>query len=639
MAVIRRSDDESPELYDESLLLEIENATENAACGDDGDDQRLISSPDRGFASATFSHWSQSWSKPTEICRDYEQPQFSLLPDDAPPDGPAQESAEIGIELSFSSSLSKNSNRALMGAGLENLGNTCFLNSVLQCFIHTVPLLQPILSNEHLAHPSNNCNKECFCLLCALRDLILGSLASNTAVSPWDLVNNLTYISSNFQRFQQEDAHEFLQCFLDKLEGCHDSESKNRTSLQSDNIVQQVFGGRLVSNLKCCNCGHCSDTYEPSIDLSLEIDDADNLFTALHSFTKVEKIEDPENKFTCEKCNERVYVEKKLSFDQAPSVAVLHLKRFKNDGSFVQKIDKHVAFPLNLDLEPFTGSGKYNYAELQYVLYAVVVHIGLRPTSGHYYCFIRLSSDMWCKFDDSTVELVPEDYVLSQEAYVLFYAKESTPWFSSFIETQKEFVNSTTWNTSPKSVLDNIDSSSVSPSLDNKFGCNSTEVNYDIGSAHKGGTDNEIKDSGPVQNNIKRKASVCDLHEMSSSVASFSRDFSNMSSPKALKVSPVLLEKACQNEETAFRSPSPEIYRENSPDVGFTICRSHLRIGDSVPCKRRLDKDMDDERKQACSFIQKNMPSSRRQQLMAALRGSKTEPSVNRKKTRRLIVQ
>lgn len=64
-----------------------------------------------------------------------------------------------------------------------------------------------------------------------------------------------------------------------------------------------------------------------------------------------------------------------------------------------------------------------------------------------------------------------------------------------------------------------------------------------------------------------------------------------------------------------------------------------MRTGDSLPCKRRLDKDLDDERKQAHSFVQKNMPSSRRQQLLAALRGSKTEPAVNRKKTRRLIVQ
>lgn len=106
--------------------------------------------------------------------------------------------------------------------------------------------------------------------------------------------------------------------------------------------------------LQCCNCGHSSDTYEPSIDLSLEIDDAGSLSTALESFTKIEKIEDPETKFTCEKCKEQVAVEKQLMLDQTPSVAAFHLKRFKNDGSVVEKIDKFVAFPLELDLQPYT---------------------------------------------------------------------------------------------------------------------------------------------------------------------------------------------------------------------------------------------------------------------------------------------
>lgn len=110
------------------------------------------------------------------------------------------------------------------------------------------------------------------------------------------------------------------------------------------------------SQLQCCNCGHSSNTFEPLIDLSLEIESVDSVPSALGSFTKMEKIEDSEIKFTCENCKEEVAVEKQLMVDQAPSVAVFHLKRFKADGSFVEKIDKHVDFPLEFDLQSYSTS-------------------------------------------------------------------------------------------------------------------------------------------------------------------------------------------------------------------------------------------------------------------------------------------
>ena len=50
----------------------------------------------------------------------------------------------------------------------------------------------------------------------------------------------VTDFSSAFVKHQQGDAHEFMLCALDKLQKCFPDE---------DNLVDKVFGGRLVSKV------------------------------------------------------------------------------------------------------------------------------------------------------------------------------------------------------------------------------------------------------------------------------------------------------------------------------------------------------------------------------------------------------
>lgn len=66
--------------------------------------------------------------------------------------------------------------------------------------------------------------------------------------------------------------------------------------------------------------------------------------------------------------------------------------------------------------------------------------------------------------------------MLAQEAYILFYAKQGTPWFSSLMEAPYPCLDPNMLNTSPKSVLDNVDSvCTIYPSVASIDNCDANE--------------------------------------------------------------------------------------------------------------------------------------------------------------------
>ncbi|KAK9095120.1 hypothetical protein Scep_026589 [Stephania cephalantha] len=59
------------------------------------------------------------------------------------------------------------------------------------------------------------------------------------------------------------------------------------------------------------------------------------------------------------------------------------------------------------------------------------------PNFGHYLCYIRSSLQTWHEFNDNQVMEVSEEFALSQKAYILFYVRETSPWFPTLMEDQK----------------------------------------------------------------------------------------------------------------------------------------------------------------------------------------------------------
>ncbi|XP_037699539.1 ubiquitin carboxyl-terminal hydrolase 45 isoform X2 [Choloepus didactylus] len=190
--------------------------------------------------------------------------------------------------------------------------------------------------------------------------------------------------------------------------------------------------------------------------------------SCLYQFTSVELLMG-NNKLLCENCTEKkqknketssaekkaggVYTNarKQLLISAVPAVLILHLKRFHQAGLSLRKVNRHVDFPLLLDLAPFCSAACKNVSvgdKVLYGLYGVVEHSG-SMRGGHYTAYVKVrtpsrnllehttgkknihglkeseseSAGQWVHVSDTYVQVVPESRVLSAQAYLLFYER------------------------------------------------------------------------------------------------------------------------------------------------------------------------------------------------------------------------
>ncbi|KAM9556254.1 uncharacterized protein ACIB01_007998 isoform 3-T3 [Guaruba guarouba] len=303
-----------------------------------------------------------------------------------------------------------------VGVGLQNLGNTCFLNSTLQCLTYTPPLANYMLSLEH----TKSCHEKGFCMMCTLEAHINQVLCcSNNAIKPTSVINGLKRIGKHFHYGSQEDAHEFLSFTVDALQkACLNGSTKLDISSQATTLIYQIFGGYLRSRVKCLNCKAVSDTYEPFLDITLDIKTVTSITKALEQFVKPEQL-DGENSYKCSKCKNMVPASKRYTIHRSSKVLTVSLKRFANFTG--GKINKDVKYPEYLDLRAYMSQSMGE--PLIYALYAVLVHSGFNCNAGHYICFIKAGNGFWYRMNDAIVERSDIKTVLNQQAYLLFYIR------------------------------------------------------------------------------------------------------------------------------------------------------------------------------------------------------------------------
>lgn len=303
-----------------------------------------------------------------------------------------------------------------VGAGLHNLGNTCFLNATVQCLTYTPPLANYLLSREH----TRMCPQTGFCMICIMQNHLIQAFAnSGNAIKPISFIRDIKKISSHFRFGCQEDAHEFLRYTVDAMQKASlNGHAKLDRQSQTTTLVHQIFGGYLRSRVKCSICKTVSDTYDPYLDIAVEIRQASNIVRALELFVKPD-ILCGENAYMCARCKKKVPATKRFTVHRASNVLTLSLKRFANYSG--GKITKDVGYPEILNIRPYMSQNSGD--GVIYGLYAVLVHSGYSCHAGHYYCYIKASNGQWYQMNDSLVHGSNVKVVLNQQAYMLFYLR------------------------------------------------------------------------------------------------------------------------------------------------------------------------------------------------------------------------
>ncbi|KAI0268122.1 hypothetical protein BC834DRAFT_968344 [Gloeopeniophorella convolvens] len=329
------------------------------------------------------------------------------------------DSSEQGPAL-FSGSLETSWPKGVtIGSGLYNTGNSCFLNSALQCLLHTPPLLHVLLAHGK----TQSCRvKSNFCMACSLRDVMEESHSRRkSAFTPYPVANKLQVIASHMRRGRQEDSHEFLRYAIDALQKTclagHQSSVKANPKIAETTWVHKIFGGKLRSRVTCSECHHNSDTFDSILDLSIDIHGTDSLRDALRKFTTVDYLKGAD-KYKCEKCKRRVVASKQFTIHDAPLALTIHLKRFSPLG---RKIGHVVRYDERLSLAHAVSEGQYGPS---YSLYGVISHAGGGPNSGHYYAHIKASNGQWYEMNDDSVTRHSGPPTNMKSAYILFYMRE-----------------------------------------------------------------------------------------------------------------------------------------------------------------------------------------------------------------------
>jgi len=309
---------------------------------------------------------------------------------------------------------------------LNNLGNTCYINSCVQALLnsHYSMVFLANLQKDISSHEISMAIKESplFEMLRIL-SIFEEHKSADFVFSPKSFVSAFIKQNPCFKLGVQHDAHEF---FLNLIESFDNTISEINHELNLEiGKFSSLFCIKSETQSQCLFCAKTLSNVEESLYIYISLNQKQSLTARLRNLSKKEYSSGNSKQF-CEECLLKQEFSTQLSYISMPQILLIQLQRFEYDRrtESTRKISDHIPFPSCFS---FCGSS--------YALRTATVHIGKSLNSGHFVAIKRIEEKWVLSSDSVSIALrdvqVDEFFAFGKpgleaslpSAYLLFYEK------------------------------------------------------------------------------------------------------------------------------------------------------------------------------------------------------------------------